>query len=136
MTTTWKLIVVGTSLLLAGCDSVPGVSDLLDGGSADLVPIPEAGFCRGDSVVVSVRNRGSGDADASTTTVAFSRGGSFQLATPGIESGRIATLSPLGIPAECFAPVCVFQVTADSGSDVDETEENNNTAEVSCQPPT
>ena len=126
----------GIVLATASCDRVPGVSTLFSEGDADLVPLRTAELCGvGAVVTVTVRNQGAGNADASTTAVSFTRGGSFEIPTAAVNGGRIVTLSPLGIPAECFAPACAFQVTVDSGDRIDESDENNNTIDGSCPAP-
>lgn len=129
----WRAVLLsGCVLGTAGCQA--GVGAFLDDGDADLIPLPSAGFCRDAGVVVTLRNQGPADAEASTTTVSFAGGGSVQLTTPAVEGGRIATLPPVAIPAECFAPECFFQVIVDARNDVNESDENNNTAEVTCPP--
>ena len=78
----------------------------------DLIPLPAAGFCQnGGQFLVVIRNQDAAKADASTTRVTFSRGSAVDLATPEIDGGRIVTLDPITIPAECFAPDCVVTVT-------------------------
>ena len=119
----------------SGCQAVSGVSTLLDDGDPDLIPLPVAGFCRDGSVVVTLRNQGPADADSSTTTVTFAGGGSVQLPTPAIEGGRIESLPPLTIPAECFTPSCFFQVIVDSNSDIEESDETNNSVDETCSAP-
>jgi len=118
-----------------GCQAVTGVQSLLDDGEPDLIPLPAAGFCRDGSVVVTLRNQGPSNADSSTTTVTFAGAGSTQLPTPAIEGGRIASLPPLTIPAECFAPNCFLQVIVDSNNDIEETDESNNSVDVTCSAP-
>lgn len=134
MKTIWGMVLIAGSVLGAlGCQA--GVGAFLDDGDADLVPLPAAGFCRDDGVVVTIRNQGPSDAGSSTTTVTFAGGGSIQVSTPAVEGGRIATLPPVAIPAECFAPGCFLQVIVDANDDVEESDENNNTAEMTCSPP-
>jgi hypothetical protein len=129
--TTFFVLVLG--LATVACESIPGVSSLFAEGDPDLVLVPAAGFCKeGPTVVVALRNQGPANAGDSTTRVIFSPGGEYLLATPGVESGRIATLSPLGIPAECFAPNCALQVTVDVDDDVKESNESNNSVQETC----
>lgn len=134
---TIRLLFVASCLCIAtwGCQAASGVAALLDDGEPDLIPLPIAGFCRDGSVVVTLRNQGPSDADSSTTTVTFAGAGSVQLPTPGIEGGRIASLPPLTIPAECFAPNCFFQVIVDSNNDIDESDETNNSVDETCSAP-
>ncbi len=123
------------TITTVGCQAITGVQTLLDDGEPDLIPLPAAGFCRDGSVVVTLRNQGPSDAESSTTTVTFAGAGSVQLPTPAIEGGRIASLPPLTIPAECFAPNCFLQVIVDSNNDIEEIDENNNSVDVTCSAP-
>ena len=135
---TIRLLFLASCLCIAtlGCQAVSGVSNLLlDDGDPDLIPLPVAGFCRDGSVSVTLRNQGPSDADSSTTTVTFAGGGSVQLPTPAIEGGRIESLPPLTIPAECFAPSCFFQVIVDSNNDIEENDESNNSVDETCSAP-
>ena len=117
----------------SNCGSIPGLTSLLDDGKADLIPIPAAGFCQGGGrFLVVIRNQEAAKADASTTRVTSSRGSAVDLATPEVDGGRIVTLDPITIPAECFAPDCLVTVTADSRSEVDESNEDNNIVEERC----
>jgi len=122
-------------LTLTACDSVPGVSTLLEGGEIDLIPLPAAGFCRDGAVIVAVRNQGGSDAESSTASVRFSPGGTTEIPTPDVPGGRIATLPPVTMPAECFMPACSVQVNIDIHGDVSESNEENNTADISCPAP-
>ena len=136
MKTIWLgFLVSGLCIATSSCQAVSGVSSLFDDGDPDLIPLLAAGFCRDGSVVVTLRNQGPSDADSSTTTVTFGGGTSVQLPTPAIEGGRIESLPPLTIPAECFAPNCLFQVIVDSNNEIQESDETNNNAEETCSPP-
>lgn len=134
MKTTWLVFTIFWCVITLGCQAASGVSTLLNDGEPDLIALPAAGFCRAQGVVVTLRNQGPSDADSSTTTITFAGADSVRVATPNIEGGRIATLPPVAIPATCFAPNCFFQVIVDSNDDIDESDENNNTAEVTCEP--
>ncbi len=132
-TTSYVLLFVAVALATTGCQSIPGVSNLFADGDPDLVLVPAAGFCKeGPTVVVALRNQGPSTARDSTTRVVFSPDGEVRLATPGVEGGRIATLSPIGVPPECFTPNCEIQVTVDVDDDVKESEEGNNSARETC----
>jgi subtilase family serine protease len=133
-TTGLGFLVAAWCVAASGCQSTPGVSTFLSDGEPDLIPLPQAGFCRDATVVITLRNQGPSDADASTTTVTFAGGGSTELPTPSVEGGRIATLAAVPIPAQCFAPDCFLQVIVDANDDIDESDENNNTAELTCSP--
>jgi len=124
------------ALATAHCQSVPGLTTLIQGGKPDLIPLPAAGFCQsGGQLRVVIRNQEADDADGSTTNITFSRGSSIQLATPGIDGGRIVTLDAVSIPAECFAPDCLVTVTVDAQDELDESNEDNNVAEERCPAP-
>jgi subtilase family serine protease len=132
-TTSDVLFFVAVAFATTGCQSIPWVSNLFADGDPDLVLVPAAGFCKdGPTVVVALRNQGSTTARDSTTRVVFSPGGEFRLATPGVESGRISILPPIGVPPECFSPTCDVQVTVDVDDDVKESEEGNNSARETC----
>jgi hypothetical protein len=105
----------------------------------DLVPVPDprpgVGFCRLDDqgrLLVAVKNQGIADAPASTTTVQFTPGGSFDLPTPAIPAGGTVDLPPLPIPPSCFNPDCNFRIIADSKGQVVESDEGNNVASGTC----
>lgn len=134
MKTTWLVFCVFCCGITLGCQAASGVSTLLNDGEPDLIALPAAGFCRDQGVVVTLRNQGPSDADSSVTTITFAGANSVQVATSSVEGGRITTLPPVAIPAACYAPNCFFQVIVDSNDDVDESDENNNTAEVTCEP--
>lgn len=105
-------------------------------GLPDLIPFPDpkTGFCNRDhqgNLIVTVKNQGSADAGASTTTVVFGRGGTFSQPTPPIPAGgSVKLLFP--IPAACFDPDCSFRIIVDSGNQVTESNEGNNTASGTC----
>jgi subtilase family serine protease len=105
-------------------------------GLPDLIPLadPKTGFCRRDNkgnLIVTVKNQGSADAGASTTTVVFGPGGTFSQPTPPIAAGASVDLT-FPIPAVCFNPECSFRIIVDSGNQVTESNEGNNTASGTC----
>ena len=133
MKTSRLVLLAALAALGTHCGSVPGLPTLLSGGQADLIPLPAAGFCQnGGRFLVVIRNQDAEKADRSTTRVTFSRGSGMDLATPEVDGGRIVTLDPITIPAECFAPECLVTVTVDSRDDVDESNEDNNVVEERC----
>lgn len=134
MKTTWMILSILGCVVTLGCQAASGVSTLLNDGEPDLIPLPAAGFCRDAGVVVTLRNQGPSDARSSVTTITFAGADSVQVATSSVEGGRITTLPPVAIPTACYAPNCFFQVIVDSNDDVDESDEGNNTAEVTCEP--
>jgi hypothetical protein len=104
-------------------------------GKPDLVPVPDAqgNFCRRTDLrlTVTVKNQGSADAGASTTTVDFGSLGAASQPTPPIPAGGSVDVF-FNIPPGCFHPDCGFKITVDSGGVVDESNEANNTAVGSC----
>jgi hypothetical protein len=104
-------------------------------GKPDLIPLPDPklGFCRhqGSKLLVTVKNQGSGDAAASTTTVDFGASGSASQATPPIPAGGSADVL-FDVPPGCFHPDCSFKITVDSNAQVDESIETNNSANGGC----
>jgi CARDB protein len=106
-------------------------------GLPDLIPFAEPGteFCKRDergNLVVTVKNQGSADAGASTTTVRFAPGGAFSQPTPPIPAGGTVDLV-FPIPPACFDPDCDFRITVDSMGQVTESDETNNTASGTCR---
>jgi hypothetical protein len=105
-------------------------------GLPDLIPFPDpkTGFCRRDdkgNLIVTVKNQGSADAGASTTTVVFAPGGTFSQPTPPIPAGGLVNLF-FPIPGACYDPDCSFRIVVDSGNQVVESNEGNNTASGTC----
>jgi hypothetical protein len=134
-------VALSAALALPGCSSLGLLEPIIFGdGEPDLIlAVPAASsavpgvFCgEGPSAVVAVENRGDGDADSSVTTIVFNPGGAVEVQTSGIDADQTVDLRPIAVPPECFNPDCVFSIRADSGSDVDESDEGNNTAEGIC----
>jgi hypothetical protein len=106
-------------------------------GLPDLIPLPDpqTAFCKRDdqgNLIVTVKNQGSADAGASTTTVHFAPGGTFSQPTPPIPAGgSVDLLFP--IPPACFDPDCSFRIIVDSASQVIESDEANNIASGTCR---
>jgi hypothetical protein len=131
---------VAVAVLLAACGGGAGGGAA---GPADLVPIPQISsfdppffnFCRiedGERLLVTVRNQGSGDAAASTTTVQFDSGPPVSKPTSALSgSGGFSDLT-FDIPAGCFNADCGFTITVDSGNVVSESSETNNSASGTC----
>lgn len=106
------------------------------GGQPDLIPVPDPqrGFCRRENMklTVTVRNQGSMNAGPSTTRVDF---GSFGIATqptPALAAGASIDLV-FDIPPRCFNPDCEFRISVDSNSQVNESNEANNTVGDTCR---
>jgi len=122
------------TIVLSGCTPL---ADLVPIGSPDISGPPS--FCKKvkegpdkGKLVVTVKNQGTAAAPASTTTVKFSPGGSFQLSTPAIPAGGSVDLPPLSIPAGCYNPDCDFKITVDSNNQINESNEGNNSVAGNC----
>jgi photosystem II stability/assembly factor-like uncharacterized protein len=109
----------------------------------DLVPVnPQpssgaSGFCRlvGGRLVVTVRNQGVAPAGASQTTVNFAGVGPVSVNTPPIPAGGSADVV-VSIPSTCFVGTeCRFHIVVDSALQVEESNEDNNTADGLCMRP-
>jgi subtilase family serine protease len=132
-----KILKVAALSILATIALGTCTIDLVPVGRPDLSGPPS--FCRmvqegpdKGKLIVTVKNQGTAAAPASTATVEFYPGGPFQLQTPAIPAGGSVDLEPLSIPAACFNPDCEFKITVDSGSQVKESNEGNNTVSCRC----
>ena len=98
----------------------------------DLVPVRH--LCHTPSpfqLVVTVGNLGNTDAPASTTKIAFITGTSSLLATPPIPAGTEIDLPPISFSVSCGTH-CRFTITSDSGNQLNESNEENNSANGEC----
>ena len=105
-------------------------------GKPDLVPVPDpatGNFCRRKELklIVTVKNQGNAPAGPSVTQVDFGAAGSSTQPTPPLNPGGSVDLL-FDIPPGCFRPDCHFKITVDSNSQVDESNEVNNTAVGVC----
>ena len=82
------------------------------------------------TLVVTVRNLGSGDAGPSMAEASFSSGEVVPLETPGIPAGGSVQLRT-EVPADCFSPDCGYSVEVDAGQQLNESDETNNRASES-----
>lgn len=105
----------------------------------DLVPYSPLGaapaaFCRieqgGQWLRVTIKNQGNSDTDSSKAMVTFGNT-SIELDTPSIPSGGSVDLL-FRVPASCFNPDCFFKINVDSDSQVNESDEGNNSANGQC----
>lgn len=107
----------------------------LGGVKPDLIAIPDrqGNYCKIENgkLVVTVRNQGSGSASASVTQVDFFRYGRFTTATPALDRGQELQLF-FNIPAGCFDSDCEFKITIDAMSEVEESNEGNNSYSSTC----
>lgn len=103
---------------------------------ADLVSAPDAkgSFCRRDEtgrLIVTIKNQGAADADASITRIDFATGEHQLLTTPAIPAGGSVDVFAT-FPPSCFRPNCTFRIAADSTGLVSEFNEGNNAAGGTC----
>jgi hypothetical protein len=104
-------------------------------GRPDLVPVPDANgsFCRrnGLTLTVTIRNQGTSGSGPSETEVDFLAFGKVSMPTPPLAPGASVDLF-FPIPPGSFNPDCEFQITADAGNQVGESNEGNNVARGTC----
>jgi subtilase family serine protease len=121
------VILVLTVMSLVGC--VPPI--LLP----DLVPANPTGmfgYCNVDdsnNLIVYVKNQGEADALASLVKVQFYLSSGLQEFSASVGpllAGETKSVS-FAIPLGCFNPDCNFIITVDSGEDITESSELNNT---------
>lgn len=104
---------------------------------ADLIPVPDASgnFCKRDSagrLIVTIKNQGTADADASVTRIEFATGETQLVTTPAIPAGGSVDVLAT-FPVGCFRPDCTFRIAADSTGVVSESNEGNNAAGGTCR---
>lgn len=81
-----------------------------------------------------MKNQGDADAPASLVKVEFyltSGLQEFSSAVEAIPAGETKSVS-FAIPFGCFNPDCGFTITVDSGQDINESSELNNTVNGNC----
>lgn len=126
------VILILTVMALVGC--IPPI--LLP----DLVPANPpgmAGYCNVDdlnNLIVYVKNQGEADAPASLVKVQFyltSGIQEFSTSVGPLTVGETKSVS-FAIPLGCFNPDCNFTITVDSGEDITESSELNNTVNGNC----
>ena len=132
VSTAFAFVFAGVALFLAGCNGATA-PDLVPESRTDGMGAET--FCRRDdagNLVVRVRNQSNADVLVQTTTVVvFSPGGPRTGTTASMPGGSFADVT-LPIPAECFNADCDFTITVDSDEAVDESDEDNNTADGIC----
>jgi hypothetical protein len=139
---------VPVARLLPACVLAAGVlaAGVLNGcgPNIDLEPVGSPGvsgpsaFCRvvkegpdKGKLIVTVRNKGARAAPATTTKVEFIPGGSFFLPTPAIPARSSVELK-VKAPGECWRGGCYFLISVNSGNEINEGDEENNTVEGHC----
>lgn len=127
-----------TIAVVGGCAAKADlVAIKLPGSGTD--PIAYCDLDDNGDLLITVKNQGTKTAGSTTTDVLFTslRTGvvGVSLYTPALRSGQASILEPIDLddlPSSCFQPDCHFTITIDYSVDVDESNEENNTAEGYC----
>ncbi len=126
------VILVLTVIALAGCYPTTPLADLVPAN-----PPGMAGYCNVDNsnnLIVYVKNQGEADAPASSVKVQFSLSSGVQEFSNSVGpllAGETISVS-FAIPSGCFNPDCSFIITVDSGEEITESNELNNTVNGTC----
>jgi len=126
------VILILTVMALAGCWPPTLLADLVPAN-----PPGMAGYCNvndSNNLIVYVKNQGEADALSSVVKVQFGLSSGMQefSSTIGaILAGETKSVS-FAIPSGCFNPDCNFSITVDSGLDINESNELNNTVNGNC----
>ena len=114
-------------MALAGCIPPTLLPDLVPANPPGMF-----GYCNVDdsnNLIVYVKNQGEADAPASLVKVQFYLSSGLQEFSAPVGSllaGETKSVSFV-IPLGCFNPDCNFIITVDSGEDITESSELNNT---------
>ncbi|GAB4112561.1 MAG: hypothetical protein Kow00103_02230 [Candidatus Caldatribacteriota bacterium] len=127
------LIVLALILInLVGCAPTTFLPDLVPAN-----PPGMAGYCNVDdasNLIVYIKNQGEADAPACQVKVQFyltSGVQEFSTSIGPIPMGNTQLVS-FAIPMGCYNPDCDFVITVDSGDEVIESDETNNTTNGTC----
>ncbi len=126
------VILALTVMALAGCIPPTLLPDLVPANPPGMI-----GYCNVDdsnNLIVYVKNQGEADAPVSLVKVQFylaSGVQEFSASIGPISAGDTQSVS-FAIPTGCFNPDCNFIITVDSGDDVNESNELNNTVNGTC----
>jgi len=126
------VILVLTVMALVGCTPPTPLPDLIPTNLPGMF-----GYCIVDdsnNLIVYVKNQGEADAPVSLVEVQFYLTGAtqdFSASIGPISAGDTQSVSFV-IPVGCFNPDCNFIITVDSGDDVSESSELNNTVNGTC----
>jgi hypothetical protein len=121
-------------LVIAGCAPKP---DLEAVKLLDLETDPVA-YCNLDadgSLLVTVTNQGAAIAPESTTRVTFTTSTGdvvTEMRTPRMDIGDSEQLDMGAVPANCYQADCFFTITVDAANEIDELDEENNSARGYC----
>ena len=126
------VILILTVMTLVGCFQKVPLPDLVPANPPGMV-----GYCNVDdfnNLIVYVKNQGKADALASLVKVQFdltSGVQEFSTSVGSISVGQIKSVS-FAIPIGCWNPDCNFIITVDSGEDITESSELNNSVNGNC----
>lgn len=126
------VILILTVMSLMGCIPPNLLPDLVPDNPPGMF-----GYCNVDdlnNLIVYVKNQGEADASASLVKVGFyltSGIQEFSASVVPISVGETKSVS-FAIPYGCFNPDCNFIITVDSGEDITESSELNNTVNGIC----
>jgi len=120
------------TMALIGCFSNIPLPDLVPDNPAGM-----AGYCNVDdsnNLIVYVKNQGEADAPASSVKVQFNLSSGVQEFFGTVEVIPVGETKSVSftIPFGCFNPDCDFTITVDSGENVLESQELNNSVNGSC----
>jgi len=121
------VILILTVIVLVGCYPNIPLPDLVPANPPGMF-----GYCNVDdsnNLIVYVKNQGEADAPASLVKVKFYLTSGVQelsASVGSISAGDTESVS-FAIPFGCFNPDCGFDITVDSGDNVNESSELNNT---------
>jgi hypothetical protein len=121
-------------LVIAGCAPKP---DLEAVKFLDLETDPVA-YCNLDddgSLLVTVTNQGAAMAPETTTRVTFTTGTGdvvAEMRTPQLEINSSNEVDMGAVPANCYQADCFFTITVDAANEIDELDEENNSARGYC----
>ena len=121
------VILVLTVMALVGCTPPTPLPDLIPANPPGMY-----GYCNVDdlnNLIVYVKNQGEADAIASSVKVQFYLTSGVQESSVSVGpllAGETKSVS-FAIPLGCFNPDCNFIITVDSGEDITESSELNNT---------
>jgi len=127
-----SVILTLTIMALVGCFPSISLPDLVPDN-----PPGMAGYCNVDdsnNLIVYVKNQGDDDAPESLVKVQFNLSSGVQEFSATVEALPIGVTKSVSfaIPFGCFNPDCDFTITVDSGENVLESQELNNSANGSC----
>jgi hypothetical protein len=126
------VILILTVMSLVGCIPPNLLPDLVPDNPPGMF-----GYCNVDdlnNLIVYVKNQGDADAPASLVKVQFylsSGVQEFSASVVPIAVGETKSVS-FAIPSGCFNPDCNFIITVDSGEDITESSELNNSVNGIC----